>query len=142
MRRCSMKCEDLISSCWQSSLFSFGFWFKIRSSRSDMWILKWLPTFCPMVQVRIFHKIKRNHSFTNLSSFILAARPISNFLICCWQRSRWRPWSRRWAFVCVCLSLLSRAATCALFDEHYISLQENVARLYGLVSFSIYDRGI
>ena len=47
-----------VSVSEKSEIF-FWFLFKIRSSRSDMWILKWPPTFCPMVQV-VYNHFKRN----------------------------------------------------------------------------------
>ncbi len=120
------------------SLFSFGFSIKsavvaviCESSNCHTYIL-------PHGSNCAFHKIKeRYHSFTDhLSSllyesanfrFSVARVLIEEVSIC----------------VCVSLSLMSRA-TCAppLFYEHYISLQENISRLHGLVSFSIYDRGV
>ncbi len=44
--------------------------------------------------------------------------------------------------ICVCVSLSRQGQPRVPFSKSKISLQENILRLYGLVSFSIYDRGI
>ncbi len=43
------------------------------------------------------------------------------FIFCC-RGSRWRPWSRRWAFVCVCVSLSRQGPRVPPFSTSKISL--------------------
>jgi hypothetical protein len=107
-----------------------------------MWILKWLPTFCPMLNISQ-NKERYTNSLLTYHHLSELLDESGNFLIFSCRGSRWRPWPRRWAFVCVCLSL-SRQGQPRVppFSKSKISLQKNIARLYGLVSFSIYDRGI
>jgi hypothetical protein len=105
------------------SLISFGFWFKIRRSRSEMAT----STFCPMVRSECFTKLKRDTTpLLTFHPFILAARRISKFSFAVAGVSLKAVIEEVSICVRVSLSLSSRATCVPLFDEHYISLQENI----------------
>ena len=121
----------------EKSEILFWFLFKIRSSRSDMWTLKWPHLhFAPWF--KLFSSQNQRDTLTLywpiISSFILSAIQIRKCSFSVAQVSLKAVIEdvSICVSICVSLSLSSRATSAPLFDEQNSSSREYFSRLYGL----------
>jgi hypothetical protein len=97
------------------------------------------PTFCPMVQVVYFTKLKRDTTplLTYLYHLSYLLDESANFHLLLQGVSLKAVIEE--VSICVCPALSRQGPRVPPFSMSTVSLQENILRLYGLVSFSIYD---